>query len=302
MRMHPTRRWPSLPTWRSLLLAAGAVAVTSVPAICAGAAGATRAHTWADYFYPLKVGWTCHETVNSGGVTGTETLTVASIGTVPGGRSITVDEGSSSTADGRTVPTNSALRYVLTSKGGLVTVPSSGQLAGQAYRIDGSTVYPSVQTLLGGGSSTSRLHISLPLAASDLTELKGVLPPKTTDLDMTVSVRQTGTVVPTLSTPGGSLDDALAVHSVLKSITVTNALKSATKELDAALKPVVAKELVTTTWFELDRGPVKFTFDGITGYVTDCGLNASTPGGTGGTGTGGTGTTATTGNSGGTRT
>ncbi len=303
MRTQCIRRWRSLPTWRSLLLVSGVAAAASLPgtalattAVAGGVAGAaTSGHTWKDYFYPLKVGWTCNETVNSGAVAGTETLTIAAIGSVPTGRSITVDESSSTTADGTTVPTNAALRYILTTSGGLVTIPSSGQAAGQAYRIEGDTAFPSVHALLSGGSSTSSLHLSAPLSASDLTEMKAVLPANATGLDMAVTIRQSGTIVPTLHIPGATYHNALAVRSNLKSISITNALKSAASVLNAAIKPELTKDLSSTTWYALGRGPVKISLGGITGYVTSCGMTSSPTSGAGGAGSG----SGTAGNSGG---
>ena len=68
-------------------------------------------------FFPLEVGWTSNESLDAACLTGAETLTVASVGRVPQGRSVTVNEGSSTTAGGTSIPTNAALHYVLT-KGG----------------------------------------------------------------------------------------------------------------------------------------------------------------------------------------
>lgn len=301
MRAYPMRRKRSFSMLHLLLATIGAALVTSVPlaATTGSATAAGPGHTWADYFYPLKVGWTCHESFDTNGVKGTETLSVASVGTVRGGRSITVDEASATTVKGTTVPTNAALHYMLTNAGGLVAVPSSTQIAGQAYREEGNTVYPSVRALLSGGSSTSGLHISTALNASQRSEIGGVLPSGATSLDMAVAIRQSGTDVPTLRTPDGTYHNALVVHSSLKSIHVTNALKSASKDLDSTLKPIVAKELASTTWYAVDHGPVKFKLDGITAYITNCGLSSSPTGSTGNSGDSPTGTS---GNTGATRT
>ena len=102
--------------------------------------------SWAGYFFPLKVGWTCHESLTGGGATGSETLTVSSVGTVPQGRSVTVTEGSSSTVGGTSVPTNAVLHYILSKTGQLITVPSGGQVAGQLYNDTGDTTDPSVNS------------------------------------------------------------------------------------------------------------------------------------------------------------
>jgi hypothetical protein len=239
----------------------------------AGAA-ASPAPTWASYFFPLKVGWTCHETLTGGGATGSETLTVSSVGNVPQGRSVTVTEGSSSTVDGISVPTNAALHYVLSKSGQLVTIPSGGQVAGQLYSETGDTTDPSVEALLSGKSTASRAHIVAPLSATDLAELKGVLPPSATSLDMTVESTQRGDIVSTLQTPMGTFRHLIAVHSTVKAISFTNVAKGASDELAAAIKPVIEKELHATTWYAPGVGPVKITTAGYTSTLTSCGLGA----------------------------
>jgi hypothetical protein len=235
----------------------------------AGAAGA--APTWVRYFFPLQVGWTCHESLDAAGVTGAETLTVASVGSVPQGRSVTVDEGSSTTAGGTSVPTNAALHYVLTKGGQLISVPSGVQVAGQPYSITGNTTFPSVRTLLSGGSAASRLHIALPLNAADRAELQAVLPDGATSLEMAVDLRQSGNSVPTLQTSMGTFHNVLSVHSVLRSIAFTNVTKAASKELVAAIKPAIAKELSIMAWYAPGIGPIKTSADGYTSSVTSCG-------------------------------
>ena len=238
----------------------------------AGPVGAAAPdHTWTSYFYPLKVGWTCHESIDTNGIAGSETLTVASVGKVAGGRSVTVDEGSSTTVNGQTVPTNSALRYVLTTGGLLVSVPSSGQFGGQAFHTEGDTTYPAVQALLRGHSSVSRLQIEAPLSQSQLSQLGTILSPRSTSLHMSVDVRQSGSPVAVMHTPMGTFRDVLAVHSVLTSIAITNAVKAASKPLDAELKPIVAKEFANTTWYAHGIGPIRFQLGAINGYLTSCG-------------------------------
>ena len=168
--------------------------------VSAGAA-TNEGPTWANYFFPLKVGWTCHESLTGEGATGSETLTVSSVGNVQQGRSVTVTEGSSSTANGTSVPTNAVLHYVLTKTGQLITIPSGGQVAGQLYNYTGDTTVPSINGLLSGKSTVSRARIVAPLSATDLAELRGVLPAAATSLDMTVTSTQRGGPVRTLRLP-----------------------------------------------------------------------------------------------------
>ncbi|HVT42013.1 MAG TPA: hypothetical protein VHD39_03435 [Acidimicrobiales bacterium] len=270
-------------------MAAAVALALSAPIAATGQAGAApsgqsdashTSHTWADYFYPLKVGWTCHESLAAqGGVSGSETLTVSAVGTTRGGRTVTVDDSGEATAGGSSVPVNSALHYVLTNAGGLVSTPSSSQIAGQTSHIVGSTMFPTVRALLSGASSTSNLHITIPLTATQRSEIKGALPSNATGLNIAVAIRQSGSLVPALQTPAGTFNGALSVRSTLKSIHVTNAVKAASKELDSALRPAVAQELANTTWYALGQGPVKINLDGITAYVNSCGLNTGSAGG-----------------------
>jgi len=241
-----------------------------------GSAGAAtnQGPTWVNYFFPLKVGWTCHESLSGGGATGTETLTVSSVGKVPRGRSVTVTEGSSSTVDGISVPTNAVLHYVLSNSGQLITIPSGGQIAGQLYNATGDTTDPSVKALLSGKSTVSHAHIVAPLSATDLAELKGVLPANATSLNMTVASTQRGGAVPTLQTPMGTFHHLIAVHSAVKTIAFTNVAKGASNELAAAIMPTIEKELRATTWYAPGVGPVKITTASFTSTLTSCGLVA----------------------------
>ncbi len=264
------------------LVAAGALtALTSLAALvvlpdqtgeadAAGGSGAVTP-TWVHYFFPLKVGWTCHESLEATGATGDETLTVASVSRTSRGRSVTITEGSSSTAGGVSVPTNAALHYVLTTGGQLVSVPSGIQVAGQPFSINGTTTYPNVQTLLSGGSAVSRLHIAVPLSAADRAELKAVLPANATALDIAVAVQQSGRSVAELQTPLGTFHHLLSVRSVLKSIAFTNVSKAASRELAAAVKPAIAKELTLDAVYAPGVGPIKITAAGYTGVLTSCG-------------------------------
>ncbi len=257
-----------LPAWAGGVGGVGGIGAVGV----SDAAGVSAAApTWVHYFFPLKVGWTCHESLEATGVTGAETLTVASVGRTSQGRSVTITEGSSSTAGGVSVPTNAALHYVLTTRGQLVSVPSGIQVAGQPFSINGTTTYPNVQTLLSGGSAVSRLHIAVPLSAADRAELKAVLPAGATTLNMAVAVQQSGSSVAALHTPMGTFHHLLSVRSVLKSIAFTNVSKAASKELAAAVKPAIANELTVNAWYAPGVGPVKITTASYTGFLTSCG-------------------------------
>ena len=215
MPTHPRRvpRWHGVRQTLTLFATAAVATLTAVVGLgsTAGAAGTAEAAgttaanpTWVGYFFPLKVGWTCHESLTGGGATGDETLTVSAVATVSQGRSVTVDEGSSSTVGTTSVPTNAALHYILTNRGQLISVPSGLQIAGQPYSITGDTTYPSIKTLLSGGSSVSHLHIAALLSPADRAELQGVLPAKATSLDMAVDVAQRGGSLKTLQTPLGT--------------------------------------------------------------------------------------------------
>jgi hypothetical protein len=272
---------------RKLVAVAAVVAVTVLtpcaslvglavigPTGWSGSAGAATSEgpSWAGYFFPLKVGWTCHESLTGGGASGSETLTVSAVGNVPQGRSVTVTEGSSSTVNGTSVPTNAVLHYILSKSGQLITVPSGGQVAGQLYNYTGDTTDPSVKALLSGKSTASHAKIVAPLSATDLSELRGVLPANATSLNMTVESTQRGGPVRTLQTAMGTFHHVIAVHSKVKAITFTNVSKGASKELAAAIMPTIQKKLAATTWYAPGVGPVKITTDGFTSTLTSCGL------------------------------
>jgi hypothetical protein len=259
----------------AILFATGPLASRTSAAAAApnGTGGAPT--TWEGYFYPLKVGWTCHESLDASGITGSETLTIAAVGNVPQGRSVTVTEGSSSTVNGTSVPTNAALHYILSKGGQLISVPSDYQVGGQPYSIKGNTTYPSVRSLLSGGNSVSHLHVDAPLSETDAAELKGVLPAGATSLDMAVSVTQRGNAVASLQTSMGTFHHVLAVHSTVKDIAFTNISKAGSKELAAAIKPLIAKALSATAWYAPGVGVIKNSVDGLVTVVTDCGAATS---------------------------
>ena len=259
--------------WSRVVSLAGALgAAASALMSSAGLAGAaTSSQTWSDYFYPLKVGWTCHEALDSAGITGTETLTITAVAKVRDGHSVSVTEGSSTSVNGTNVPTNSVLHYVLTNNGHLVSVPSAGQFAGQPYEIRGDTTLPSVHTLLSGGTGTSELHISEPLNQSQLAQVGSILTPHATALDMEVVLRERGHHDAALTTPMGTFHNVLAVQATLGSIRVTDAVKGASKALTSELQPVLGKDLANTTWYAPGVGPVRFDVGGIQADVTNAG-------------------------------
>jgi hypothetical protein len=252
---------------------AGALgAAASSLILSAGLAGAaSSSKSWSDYFYPLKVGWTCHEAIDSAGVTGSETLTVTAVAKVRDGHSVSVTEGSSTSVGGTNIPTNSVLHYVLTNDGRLVSVPSAGQFAGQPYEIRGDTTLPSVHTLLSGGTGTSELRISEPLSQSELAQVGSILAPHATALDMSVVLRERGHRGAVLQTPMGTFHNVLVVQASLGSIRVTNAAKGASKALTSELQPVLGKDLANTTWYAPGVGPVRFDVGGIDAAMTSCG-------------------------------
>jgi hypothetical protein len=267
---------------RSALVAAvltAALALGMAPAAASAkpATTATSGPTWTKYFFPLKVGWTCQETLTTG-TTGTETLTVTAVTKTKAGQQVTVDEGSSTRVNGTNVPSNAANHYVITKSGELISAPSAGLMAGQAYRDVGNTVYPSVHTPLAGGSGLSRAHVSAPLAQSDLAQVKSVLTPHATSLEMNIVLEQSGTKVALLHTSAGTYHDVLAVRSTLHSLDITDAQESARRELDRDIEPTLAKTVANTVWYAPGAGPVKVVSGGITGLVTSCsaGAGAST--------------------------
>jgi hypothetical protein len=261
---------------RRLFLAVTALTALAT-ALCAGGAGASTAAKqagspdWVDYFYPLKVGWTCQQSIDTVSVRGTETLTVAAISSVPGGRAVTIDESGATTVDGTSVPSNAALHYVLTGTGNLIEDHSGGQLLGQSAQIVGNTTFASVRSLLSGASSVSHLHIVTPLAQSSLAQLKPILAPGASRMDMSVALRQSGSTLAVLHTQMGTYHRVLVVHTALQSLEVTDIVRAARKDVDSELRQNVGKEYDVTTWYAPHVGPVKVNDAGITSYTTSCG-------------------------------
>jgi hypothetical protein len=63
----------------------------------------------------------------------------------------------------------------------------------------------------------------------------------------------------------------LAVHSTLESVVVTDALKGVQKEFGNQIRPLIQKELDSTTWYAPGVGPIKFSLGGITSEISSCG-------------------------------
>jgi hypothetical protein len=63
----------------------------------------------------------------------------------------------------------------------------------------------------------------------------------------------------------------LVVHSQVRTFAFTNISKAASKELAGEIKPLIAKELQSTTWYAPGVGPVRIDLAGFTSTVTDCG-------------------------------
>ncbi len=243
-------------------------------AASASSKSTAAAPTWSTYFYPLKVGWTCQEKLTTG-AQGSETLTVAAITKTDQGQAVIVDEGSSTEVDGNSVPTNAADHFLITRDGQLISTPSAGQRDGQSYQETGNTIYPTVHTLLAGGSGLSHVHVTAPLGQSELAQVKSVLLPHATSMAISVVLKLSGTKVAQFRTPEGTYHNVLAVHFTLRSLDVTNALGSARHELDREIEPSLAKAEANTVWYAPGHGPVKVVGGGVTGIVTSCGLGPS---------------------------
>jgi hypothetical protein len=232
--------------------------------------GSSNGPTWTSYFYPARVGRTCQETLHSGGVTGTETLRVSDVTPTPQGTQITVDEGSDTQVDGKSIPTNAALHYTITNNGDLVSSPSSDMIGGVAAQLVGNTVLPSVKRLMSGGVFASTLHMLVPLSQSDLSQLSGALKPGQKSMDIALSIRERGSLIPTLAVPLGRFRDVLDVTTTLGRIDVTNAVKSAAGALASALRSDLKKEVSYQTWYAKDNGPVQFELSGVVAQLTSC--------------------------------
>jgi hypothetical protein len=139
-----------------------------------------------------------------------------------------------------------------------------------AAQLVGNTVLPSVRHLSSGGVFSSTLHLLVPLSESDLSQLSGSLQPGQTSLQIAISIREKGTVVPTLTVPLGTFHDVLEVTSSLGQVEVTNAAKGAGGAFASALYPELKKELGNQTWYAKNNGPVQFELSGLVAHLTSC--------------------------------
>ena len=92
---------------------------------------------------------------------------------------------------------------------------------------------------------------------------------------MAVYLRQSGTSVPTLHTPMGTFHNVLSVHFVLQSVAFTNITKAVSKELGAAIKPTITKELSTVAWYAPGLVRSRTSAGGYTSSVTSRFSNSS---------------------------
>jgi hypothetical protein len=254
---------------------AGALAVASSPLWCASlgtaaSAAPSQGATWSSYFYPLRVGRTCQEVLDSDGVTGTETVRVAAVSRTAQGQAVTVDDASATQVNGQDIPTNSALHFLLTDRGQLVRTPSNQLVGGIGVQTIGNTVLPSVSNLMSGGRYTTRIVVLVVLPPSDLSQLQGALQPNQKDLRAAIAIREVGSVVPVLTVPLGTFHDVLKVDQSLQSISVTNARKSEAGALSSALRSELSREFTSQTWYAKDIGPIRYGLLGLSESVTSC--------------------------------
>jgi hypothetical protein len=52
---------------------------------------------------------------------------------------------------------------------------------------------------------------------------------------------------------------------------VTDAVKGVQKEFGNQIRPLIQKELDSTTWYAPGVGPIKFSLGGITSEISSCG-------------------------------
>ncbi len=188
----------------------------------------------------------------------------------PEGTKITVDEGSDTQVDGKNIPTNAAFHYTITNNGDLVSSPSSEMVGGVAAQLVGNTVLPSVTHLSSGGVFTSTLHMLVHLSQPDLNQLGGALKSGQTSIQITLSIRERGTLIPTLTVPLDTFHNVLEVTTSLGHIEVTNAAKGAGGAFDSALYPELKKEMGYQTWYAKDNGPIQIELSGLVAHLTSC--------------------------------
>ena len=176
----------------------------------------------------------------------------------------------SSQSGGKAQPINSSLQYTLTPHGGLVNEATSTLVVGVGAHTNGTTVLPTVKALLAGGSSLSTIRESVPLPASQLAQISPVLKPNQTGINVSVSLREKGRAVSTLTVPMGTFHHLLEIQTTIHRIQVTNAIPSAGSEIAAAIRPTLSQVLSFSTWYAPKIGPVQVSLGGVTIAATSC--------------------------------
>ncbi len=253
----------------SLGLAAVLATAMGLTTPSAGAAQSKPA-TWSTYFYPRVVGYQCHESFASKGASGSETLTVAAVKKTSKGVNVTIQESGSAQAFNTKIPVNATLHYTLTKRGQLSTNPSAVGFAGRSGSVTGTTVFPSVASLVSGHTSTATFHETIPLTASDKRQLKGDLLPRQSSLKVNITLKNKGAIVPTLTLPIGPLQQLLRIDTSVKSVTVTNSAPKARKQLASALTSELKNQFTTSTWYARNIGPVQVTVLALTTQAASC--------------------------------
>jgi hypothetical protein len=257
----------------ALVIAISPLALSS-PAIAAPAshreAAAPVSPTWATYFFPTRVGLTCTNSFVSASASGQETLTIASIKDSPRGKSIVITESGAVQSAGQDIPVNASVHYTLTPDGELINEPSNALVVGQGVHTVGNTILPTVKSLLAGGSSVSTIRESIPLPQSQLAQISPALKANQTGLDVSVSLREKGKAVSALTVPMGTFHHLLEVQTKMQAFHVTNAIPSAEKEIDAAIRPTLSKVLSFSTWYAPGVGPVQVSVASLTTVTKGC--------------------------------
>lgn len=267
------RRRPGNGTWRAtltgLLIATG-IAIGISSSTGATAAGSSGGLSWSTYFYPLRVGYVCTETIDSTGVNATETLTIAAVEHTAAGTNVTVDQSGDTQVGSKQTPTNGALHYTLRDDGSLVSTSANELISGTGAGTRGPTVFPSVKALVSGRTGRSSAVVAVPLSNSDLQQLQGALKPGQTSLNMKIGFINSGSLVPTLVVPMGEFHDVLKVTTKLRGLNVTNASSAGAQALNSALKPEIEKTSNIQTWYARDVGPVQVSIAGLTIKAQSC--------------------------------
>jgi hypothetical protein len=230
-----------------------------------------HANTWSNYFYPLKVGWTCRESFSSSSVSGSETLTVSAVTKTANGVDVTVNQAGNTETQGTNVPTNSVLHYTLGRNGSLVSNSVNALIGANSAQTGGDSVFPSVQSLIAGHTGVSTVTATVPLSSSDISQLKGALKSGQNSLVMAVQLRSKGSLISNLRVPMGTVHKVLEVSTTLGSLKVTNAIPAAEKALVSALRPDFQKTSNFKTWYARGIGPVQVELAGLVIKATACG-------------------------------